>query len=165
MKKRSVVTGIAVLLLLVLATTAFAAPAAAKGPVPFKGSIQSVENTVFEPPATLHIDANGSGNATHLGRYAVTYQVEVDNSTGMGVGSLTFVAANGDSIFADGLGQGNPSDVPGVNRIVERYTITGGTGRFTGATGSFTVERLLTLESGVSSGRFDGQIVIPRRAG
>jgi hypothetical protein len=161
MKQRSVATGITVLLVLVLASTAFAAPATAMGPLPFKGSIQSVENIVFEPPATLHIDAIGSGNATHLGLYAVSYHVEVDDSTGVGIESLTFVAANGDSVSADGLGQGNPSEMPGVNRIVEEYNITGGTGRFAGATGSFTVERLVALATGVSSGTFDGEIVIP----
>lgn len=160
MKKRSVATGIAVMLMLVLATAAFAAPASAMGPLPFKGSIQSIENIVFEPPATLHIDAIGLGNATHLGLYAVSYHVEVDNSTGVGIESLSFVAANGDSISADGLGQGNPSEIPGVNRIVEKYTITGGTGRFAGVTGSFTVVRLVALATGVSSGSFDGEIVL-----
>jgi len=147
--------------MLVLASTAFAAPAAAaKGPLPFKGSIQPVETTDFQPP-TLYIDATGSGNATHLGRYAVTYEVLVDDSTGEGIASLAFIAANGDSIFADGLGKGNPSGIPGVNKIVEEYTIAGGTGRFAGATGSFTVERLVNLGTGASSGSFVGKIAIP----
>jgi acyl-coenzyme A thioesterase PaaI-like protein len=164
MKKRSVATGLAVLLLLVLASTAFAAPAGASVPLPFKGTIESVEHIEFVPPVTLLIDATGSGNATHLGRYTVTYHIEVDNSdpnVGVSVGSLTFVAANGDSISADGTGEGKPTVIPGVNRIVEEYTITGGTGRFAGATGNFTMERLVTLGSGYSSGDFDGQIVIP----
>ena len=44
--------------------------------------------------------------------------------------------------------------------IVETDTITGGTGRFAGATGSFTVERLLDQATGISSGSFTGGIVL-----
>ena len=160
MKKRSVATGFAVLLLFVMVSTALAAPGAANVPLPFKGSIQAVETSVVQPP-TLYVDANGSGNATHLGRYAVSYQVEVFIPTRVGIASLTFVAANGDSIFADGLGQASASGTPGVNRIAEDFTITGGTGRFAGASGSFHVERLVTMATGVSSGTFDGNIVMP----
>ena len=158
MKKRSVATGIALLLLFALTSSAFAAPADAKGPLPFKGSIQSVETYDVQFP-TMYVDANGSGNASHLGRYAVSFEVEVNLLTSAGIASLAFVAANGDSIFADGLGQGGPSGTPNVNQIVENYTITGGTGRFAGATGSFTVKRLVSTVTGVSSGTFDGTIV------
>lgn len=162
MKSRLLFVVLLAIAVLVPASAAFAAPTAKKE-LPFKGTIQSVENIRFVPPATLVIDAAGSGNATHLGRYTVTYHVEVDNSdptAGLGVESLTFVAANGDSISANGTGLGGPTEIPGVNRIVEQYTITGGTGRFAGATGSFTVERLVTLATGESSGTFDGNIVL-----
>jgi hypothetical protein len=45
--------------------------------------------------------------------------------------------------------------------IVETYTIRGGTGPFAGASGSFTVQRLVNKITGVTSGLFDGNIVIP----
>ena len=45
--------------------------------------------------------------------------------------------------------------------IVETYTITNGTGRFAGASGGFTVVRLVNRTTGVTSGTFDGNIVIP----
>jgi hypothetical protein len=71
------------------------------------------------------------------------------------------VAANGDSLFAEGSGLGVPTETPGVNSIVEEYTITGGTGRFVDATGSFTVKRLITLTTGVTDGTIEGKIVLP----
>ena len=43
-------------------------------------------------------------------------------------------------------------------RITEVHTITGGTGRFAGATGTFTREALSNLALGFSSGSFDGRI-------
>jgi hypothetical protein len=47
---------------------------------------------------------------------------------------------------------------PGVFYIEETATITGGTGRFAGASGSFTVERLFDTVAGATSGSFDGSI-------
>jgi hypothetical protein len=48
-----------------------------------------------------------------------------------------------------------------VASIVEVGTITEGTGRFAGATGTFTVERLVDLTTGISSGSFSGTISSP----
>jgi hypothetical protein len=87
--------------------------------------------------------ASGSGNATHLGRFAVTYEVEVNLLNRASIGSAQFIAAKGDSIFAEFIGQGNPIEGSDFSFIVETNTITGGTGRFAGTTRSFTVERLL----------------------
>jgi hypothetical protein len=47
---------------------------------------------------------------------------------------------------------------PGVLSIVEVYTITGGTGRFAGATGTITLESTLNLTTEDSSGTFNGVI-------
>ena len=47
---------------------------------------------------------------------------------------------------------------PGFLVIVETATITGGTGRFAGATGSFVVERLYDIVGGTTIGSFDGTI-------
>jgi hypothetical protein len=139
-------------------TAALAGPAAAAQQVPFKGSLQAVESYVVQFP-TLFVDASGTGKATHLGRFTVTYQVEVDLLTGGGPASIHLVAANGDAIFATGSGQDSPTEDPDVSFIVETYTITGGTGRFAGATGSFTVERFVNVVTGITEGSFNGTIV------
>ena len=89
--------------------------AAADQQIPFKGSVQAVEAYNLQFP-TLFVDAIGTGTATHLGRFTVTYQVEVDLLTGGGPASIHLVAANGDAIFATGLGQGSPTEDPDVVR-------------------------------------------------
>ena len=46
-------------------------------------------------------------------------------SNGTGTGSAQLIAANGDIIYTTLVGQAEPTDTPGVNRIVEINTITG----------------------------------------
>jgi hypothetical protein len=69
-------------------------------------------------------------------------------------GSAHWVAANGDSIYSTLVGHAELSDLPGgFLKVTEIHTITGGTGRFTTAQGSFTVELFHKLEAnGVAGG-------------
>ena len=159
MKKTFVSAAIALLLLIVLASTTFAAPAAEKQLL-FKGSLQAVETHVVTFP-TFTLDATGSGNATQLGLFTMSFQGEVFIPTLSGTTSAILVAADGSSLYADGVGQGTATENPDFVSIAEIYTITGGTGRFAGASGSFTVERLIQRSSGVSSGTISGTVVMP----
>ena len=45
--------------------------------------------------------------------------------------------------------------------VVEIYTITGGTGRFARASGTLTLKRLVSVKAGITSGSFEGYIVLP----
>lgn len=159
MKKTFASIAFALLLAIALTGLAFAAPVAQVG-VPFQGSLQATEtDTVPAPYDILYVDGNGSGNVTHLGHYQVHFTSIVDTATLTGPDVATFVAADGDSLSALGAGQALTTDF--VNfAIVEHYSITGGTGRFAGATGSFTVVRQLYAPTGVSTGSFDGTIVL-----
>ena len=47
-----------------------------------------------------------------------------------------------------------------VASVVEIHTITGGTGRFAEATGSFIRTYLLDLVTGATAGSFDGTLVL-----
>jgi len=160
MKKIVGSTAIALILLIVLASTTFAS-AAGERQLLLKGSLQATETHLVTPP-TMFIDATGSGNATQLGVYTISFQAEVYLPTLFAAfETATLVAADGAQIFAEGSGQGTPTGTPGIVSIVETYTITGGTGRFAGATGNFTVERLIDRATFASSGTISGTIVMP----
>ena len=157
MKKKSIVMIIAG----VLVSAALVAAASMRKEMPLKGSFKAVETSQPNLPI-VHVTATGSGEATQLGRFTVSYQVDVNVQTGAGTGlSAQFVAANGDSLFAEGTGQASPSGRHGTVNSIENYTITGGTGRFANASGTFTVERVASEATGETSGTLSGTIVIP----
>jgi hypothetical protein len=138
----------------------FASPAVASEQVPFNGSWVSHETYDVQFPV-MFVHGTATGYATQIGRYTATYEEQVDLLTGSSVGAITLVAANGDVIFATQTGQGDPTRDPDIFSIVEVSTITGGTGRFATATGMFTIERLVSLATGDSSGSFSGTISSP----
>jgi len=127
------------------------------GKLPFHGSLEAIDtDTVAFPFLSVHL--TGTGNATQLGNYATTFDFRVDlrTPTSPAVGSFTMIAANGDSLVGDLVGRASIAN--GVATVVESATITGGTGRFADATGSFTTARTVVQATGISSGSFDGTI-------
>ena len=164
MKSRLLFTSLLVVSVMMIAGAAFAAPTAKA--TPFKGSWESSEKPTFVPAPPpdailMFVDGNASGNATQLGKYTATFKATVDLGCGCSQGdSIHFIAANGDSLYGLGQGVGVP-DKPGFNLVTQAYRIMGGTGRFAGATGNFIVIRLANNATGVSSGSFDGSIMIP----
>ena len=153
----------------IVLTLAFAGLAAADTLVPFNASFQGHEIDQPQPPAgppqQLLVDGTVSGIATHLGRFTMHYNVTVNNplaAISPSTGSAQLTAANGDTIFTTIVGQGVPADgMPGFAHITEHNTIVGGTGRFAGAQGSFTVDRFVELATGITSGSFQGAITSP----
>lgn len=136
--------------------------------VPFKGTLQGQETDAFQGDLILLVSGEASGIATHLGRFTMVYKDTVSAPVGSATGSVQLTASNGDMIFATNVGQGTPvPDMPGINQIVEINTITGGTGRFAGARGTFTVERLVDLTDLArvpTSGSFSGMLTLPGAA-
>ena len=160
MKKVLVSTITALLLMIILASTVFAAHVASGQELLLKGSWDAVEIARGIPPNVL-VSGSGSANATQLGLYRVSYQIHVNVPPGFGSGFSQFVAANGDTLSASVLGKSTPTEVPNIIMIIEQHTITGGTGRFEGASGIITVERVLNRATGISSGTISGTIVLP----
>jgi hypothetical protein len=70
-----------------------------------------------------------------VGHFTLTSDIAVDVRFGTATGTATLTAANGDMLFLDLEGY---AVTPALIETVAIYTITGGTGRFEGATGSFT---------------------------
>jgi hypothetical protein len=143
-------------------TAAFAGAQAAERALPFRGTIiEGVDAPpTFEFPF-LFQSSFVTGHATRLGRFTSTWEVQVNVITSMSTGTVVFTAANGDTLFTTFEGQGFPTDTPDVIHILEVQTITGGTGRFAGATGSFIRQSLLNQVLGTQTeNSFDGTIVI-----
>jgi hypothetical protein len=153
------------LLAAILLTTAFAVPVgAAEKVVPLSGTLQATESIAGGAPGFFVAIGSGGGIATHLGRFTITWTFTVNMAEGTGTGPLTFTAANGDQLFATAVGSSEPTNTPGVFRIQEIFTISGGTGRFLNAQGSMTTDRLTDLNTGLTSGSFYGTITSPGSA-
>jgi hypothetical protein len=143
-------------------TTALAVPAAAQpscaglAPGCFKGTFQGQDAHDTLPPGatSVVITTTATGVGTKLGRFSLDREVTGSLLNFTASGSAQWVAANGDRIYATVVGQAELSDLPGgFLRVTEIHTITGGTGRFTRAEGSFSVELFHQLEpSGVAGG-------------
>ena len=100
--------------------------------LPFKGTYEGLE-TVGTVASHHHLDA--TGNATHLGRFTVTADWTLALTGNFG--TSTWTAANGDELSTSFARRGVVE--PPTITFTETHTITGGTGRFANASGTFTV--------------------------
>jgi hypothetical protein len=123
---------------------------------PFKGT-GSGETTVTATgnPAVFRSASAGTIIATHLGKgtYTIT-ATQTWTTCAVVAGTFTFVAANGATVFATVAGT-TCEIAPFDNTSYESdlaLTITGGTDRFTGATGHFDIDGTST---GPAGGPFD----------
>jgi hypothetical protein len=107
------------------------------------------ERSTFEGrcsiPSDYIIAFSGTGRATHLGGVTAVFEhcsrMDVDMSTGAvefeyGDGQMMMLAANGDELwgtYSDGTGE---LMTDGNVAWSDTFTLTGGTGRFVGASGS-----------------------------
>jgi hypothetical protein len=158
MKRHSSAASIA---LAVMAVLGLAGPGAAGEQVPFKGSLEGVVTVTPLKPPNVSVLVKAMGNATHLGQFALAIPHTVNRASMTATGTYQFVAANGDTLTASFSGKATLTATRGVLSIVEAATITGGTGRFAGATGSFTCVRLFNTVTGTTAGSFNGTISAP----
>lgn len=139
--------------------------AMAKDYVRFKGSLDgSFTVTPIDPndPLKVAVHLQAAGQGSHIGSFTYDFPHLVDRTTvpSTGIGLCTITAANGDQIFAAIEGTATLI-VPGLLDGTEIAVITGGTGRFEGASGGFTVRRLIDQRSLTSVGWFEGTISPP----
>lgn len=133
--------------------------------LPFKGTLEGrhIRRTPVDPPVVID-RFEAEGQSTQLGRFELVIEATVNFGTRpvTGAGTYTFTAANGDQLVADQTGSSRLV-VPGTVLITEIAIIdpNRSTGRFAGATGTFTVERLADAATGVgglTGGTFEGTI-------
>ena len=145
-----------------LVALAIATPLAAGEQVPFRGRLEGIVATVTPlTPPFVAVTLEGEGHATQLGHFDVSSSIVANEADGTAVGTYEFTAANGDTLSADFTGQSMPTATLGVISITETATIKGGTGRFDGATGSFTSERTYDTFLGTTTGSFKGTLSSP----
>jgi hypothetical protein len=155
-------------------TVALVSSAVEAGVIRINGTTAGSEiDTPFPDPAEGFY-ANGSltSTDTELGPFTLFYSAPLDFAfLGMPPGDIAGArlivgdAANGDSILTCGLGNlGNPdSCANGDLHLVSRDTIVGGTGRYAGARGSYTLDRCVNFATGETSGTISGTIVVRGR--
>ena len=135
--------------------------------LPFEGSFTGQTSGTVNcpptcPPTTLTVRGTEEGTATHLGRFTAAVEEVVDTATATGSGTIEFTAANGDRLLATTVGGEDGFTPPNISHIKETATITGGTGRFAGASGTFTIRftQIIDFANGTAtvSGSFEGHI-------
>jgi hypothetical protein len=154
-------------LLLVLGM-AFVLPtqASAGSQVPLKGSDRGGFTLTADGcgPGVFAVVVDDAGQATHLGAYAYHSNECFNGATGAFSGTFTMTAANGDTI--SGTYAGVVVSVVGDLGFYEQdNAITGGTGRFAGASGAFHLSGIANLATLESSQRISGSVSSPGSAG
>jgi hypothetical protein len=144
---------------------ALADPASAQQQVPFKGAIQGEETDTVVSFPTQSAHGDTTRIASLVGKLKFTFDLTIDLLHGTGTGTGHLSAANGDNIYTMITGSFELI-APGIGSVTEFDTITGGTGRFAGAQGSFIMERLVDgVPNGpnphFTSGSFHGTITSP----
>lgn len=113
------------------------------------------------PPALVRVQLEGTGCAALLGHYILTIDENLSLPAKISVGTFVLETMSGDKLSGTVIGQG--TQISGTNNvaIVESCTITGGTGRFKGASGTLTDQRIVDQATNVSFGSIDATITVP----
>ncbi len=147
-----------------LLVAALAASVAAGEQRPMKGGYTIAVVPVEQRcgPNALTIGFEGVGIATHLGRMEGTGSnctrfTLATEAVPIWNGQATFVAADGSSITMTYEGA-QDAPVDGRATAASTFTVISGTGRFEGATGSWTSSEVIDFTTGIDRGSFSGWI-------
>ncbi|MEO5997501.1 MAG: hypothetical protein ABIN89_12250 [Chitinophagaceae bacterium] len=126
-----------------------------KKAVPFKGKFTLIGESI----SPIHLQFNGTGEGSHIGKFTLVDQVYLDRSI---PNTAIITAANGDQILTTFSATAVEAGPNGTRLVTNYNIITGGTGRFAGATGNFISHAILSTNTttGITTGSdsFDGTI-------
>jgi hypothetical protein len=117
-----------------------------------KGSGSGVITSFVPGPTGVTISAEGSGWATHLGKFTRQETILLNPSDGTFTGSIVFVAADGSELHCEFTG-----GFTGAGTAEGIYTFDGGTGRFADASGGASFS-IVQSDPANFSFEFDGEI-------
>src|SRR5262245_11350045 len=153
MKSTVTTVTLVVALLIILG---FADPVAAGEQVQIKGSVSDGDVEVIPVgPTLLLFHGIGPGHATYLGTFLIEIWLYLDFTTGTEAAYCKYelTTPNGATLNADFTAVGVPTEEdPNVIHFIETGIITGGTGRFAGATGVITREGLNNADISILGG-------------
>lgn len=156
--KRTITSVIAVAGL-TLPLMALASPTTA----PLKISAVTQEKSGLNPdcPSGFGGTTTGTGKSTHMGKISIAANdciTPADNHYAF-IGKLTITAANGDKLSGDYSGSLVPAEtVPVYSFSNATFQITGGTGRFSKASGSAEIKGNQDIKTGKGKMEVDGTI-------
>lgn len=151
------------LLLAILTALVLPIQALAGAQVPFNGS-DSGHFTITPNacgPGVSRVDISGAGKAVRIGKY--TYRATECFGGSAYSGAFTMTAARGDALVGIYNGTVGPTNDPNVATYDQDAVVTGGIGRFAGATGEFHVRGLANLATGEYSQELSGTVSRPRK--
>jgi hypothetical protein len=135
---------------------------AGDGQLPFKASYSG--SATFTSPTTVSFD--GSGHATQMGRITNAGTIDLtgpDGSCSGGIANVnteTLTDNHGDTLTIVSQDVSCPTG-PGQFRGTGQWTVTGGTGRFAGATGQGSADGGADFTAGTFTMSLDGTVVLP----
>jgi hypothetical protein len=107
----------------------------------------------------IALEVTGTGRSTHLGEYSARYRECFDPATGAVTGgTFTLTVANGDTLYGTYGGQAFPTGDANAVAYDDPGVITGGTGRFAGASGIANTSGVANLATGEYSGAISGSV-------
>jgi hypothetical protein len=163
---RRIVLALAAMLMLLAAVTQ---GEAAKSPVPFQATMAETFAVIpcvpNSNPNVVCVSVAGSGQATQLGNTSESSEVFVNLSTPVchaETRTVTLTAANGDQVTLALTGQScDTNSTPITGTASDSWVVSGGTGRFSGATGSGTNSALIYGLTGSAVTTFTGTLSTP----
>jgi hypothetical protein len=136
-----------------LALTAF--DAAAGDSVPLTGKDAFSSSVVGGSGTAIETVDTGSGTLAHLGQFTMAASETVElAASSVSDGVFTLTAANGDTV----QGTYSGTVLPGLVGYHVTGPITGGTGRFAGATGTIVFDGTFDIATGTGTDVISGSI-------